>query len=181
MNDIAKEYAAALFELAREKSSEKEFFDALLLVDEMFKDYPEYVSVLSSPSFSNAKRTELIKKAFEEKVPCNILSLLMLLCKFGNLNLFSQCVKEYEMMYNEFKSVVFARIVSVVELSDSEKESVVKNLQKVMKKTVFPEYETDKSIIGGLVIYMGDKVFDASLKTKLCKLKDVMKNENTHR
>lgn len=181
MNDIAKEYAAALFELAREKSSEKEFLDSLLIANEVFKNYPEYVCVLSSPNFSNAQRAELIKKAFEEKVPREVLSLLILLCKNGCLNLFSQCVKEYEKMYSEFKSVVFARIVSAVELSDSEKEAVIKNFQKVIKKTVSPKFETDKSIIGGLVIYAGDKVFDASLKTKLGELKDVMKNENTHR
>ena len=75
MTDISKEYASALFELAREISAEKEFLEALFLIQAALKEQPEYVSVLSSPNLSvrekkSEKRKDSLKiQTFRRKFP----------------------------------------------------------------------------------------------------------------
>ena len=63
MTELGKEYASALFELARENSCEKEFSDALGLIERQFEAQPHYAELLSSPDISIGERRKLLEAA----------------------------------------------------------------------------------------------------------------------
>lgn len=174
MIEITKEYSTAIFELAKEDSAERDFWEALLLIDTELSSEPEYSILLASPNIPIRERQLLLEQAFADKVPDYVLFFTELLCENGHIQSFHDCVKEYEKMYKTLNSVSSARIVSAVELSSEEKTDLIKKLENITGNIVMAEYEIDKSIIGGVVIYMEDKVIDGSILHRLKEIKEVI-------
>lgn len=173
MTEICKEYAFALFDIAKEKACEKQYNDILIHINTLFSEFSEYTKLLSSPDIT--EKDDIIDTAFSGKIPDDILIFLKLLCKNKRICLFGECVKEYNALYEKSVSVSTARIVSATKLSNEEKAAVVKKLETQTDGTVKAEFEVDKSILGGLIIYMNDTVTDGSIRHKLQKLKEVTK------
>lgn len=176
MTQTAKEYACALFELAGETNdgSEKKFADALSIILNEFKSNPEYIDLLSSPNIPIGERRAVLEKAFAGYVPEYVLSFTQLLCDNGHIKDFEIYVKEYEQLVKAFSSVSNARVVSMIPLTDSEKEALLKKLEKISGHHVTAKYEIDESLLGGMVIYMDDTVIDGSLKHQLKEVKEVI-------
>lgn len=174
MMETAKEYATALFELAKETNEEKQFADALVFIRNTFTSNPEYVDLLSSPNIPARERRTLLEKAFAERVPEYVLSFTELLCDRGHIREFDKCVKEYEQLLKAFASVSNARVVSAVSLTDSEKAALIRKLEKISGHSVTAQYEIDESLLGGMVVHMDDTVIDGSLKHQLKEVKEVI-------
>ena len=174
MTDISKEYAAALFALARESGQERAFSAALALIDRQLTAQPEYAALLSSPNVPLKERLELLEEAFGTQVPEYVLSFTQLLCEKGHIRQFSACVQEYEALVRALSDVSAARIVSAVELTGEEKAALVQRLAALSGHTVEPTYEIDGSILGGVVVYMDDRVIDSSLRHKFKEIKEVI-------
>lgn len=174
MTELGKEYASALFELARENSCEKEFSDALGLIERQFEAQPQYAELLSSPDISIGERRKLLEAAFCGKVPEYVMSFTELLCENGRIKLFGECVSEYEKMYRAVRLVSTAKVTSAVELTAEEKQKLTEKLEKLCGHGVVAEYETDKNVIGGLVVRMDDILIDGSVETKLKQIKEVI-------
>lgn len=174
MTQISKEYAAALFALAKEEKREAEFLQALKKAEEIFRAEPEYMNILDSRSLGSALRASLVREAFGEAMPEYVVSFIGLLCEKGRINEFFDCVAEYEKMYRHFLSVCEVKITSAVPLTESEKAALVSKLEKSGKKTVSAHYTVDPAIIGGIIIESEDSVIDGSLRGKLGKVKEVI-------
>ena len=105
MTDISKEYAAALFALARESGQERAFSAALALIDRQLTAQPEYAALLSSPNVPLKERLGLLEEAFGAQVPEYVLSFTQLLCEKGHIRQFSACVQEYEALVRALSDV----------------------------------------------------------------------------
>lgn len=173
MTETAKEYAVALFELAKEENSEKQFADALENIRAEFDGNPEYADLLSSPNISLRERRTLLENAFFGRVPEYVLSFVQLLCDKGHIRELGKCIGEYEQLNKAYESVSNARIVSFVPLTEKEKEALIKKLEKISGHHV-AEYEIDESLLGGVTVYMDDAVIDGSLKHQLKEVKEVI-------
>lgn len=174
MTETAKEYAAALFELAKETNEEKPFADALAVIQNVFTTDPEYMELLSSPNIPVRERRSLLEKAFSGHVSEYVLSFTELLCDKGHIREFGKCVREYEQLVKAFASVSSARIVSAVPLTDSEKAALTKKLEKISGHMVTAQYELDESLLSGVVVHMDDTVIDGSLRHQLKEVKEVI-------
>ena len=174
MNSIAREYATALFSLANDCNCEKKYLNDLKTVKEQFDQNPLYLQILSSPDINKEKRRELAENAFRDYVSPDVLNFLKLLCDNGRLVLLTDCFSEYEDLFREFNKAEKARVISAIPLTDPEKQKVETRLKEISKKEITVSYEIDKSIIGGLVIYMGNTVIDGSLKSELNKIKEAV-------
>lgn len=169
-----KEYATALFELASEKSAEKEFYDALITVEKAISAFSEYVLILSSPDIPISERECLPERVFRGKIPEEVLAFVKLLCGDGRIKQLSECVGEYKKLYGKAFSVSSALIVSAEPLTDKEKSEITGKLEKITDNTVVSEYEIDENILGGLIIRIDDKVFDGSIRAKIHEIRDVI-------
>ena len=174
MTEISKEYAQALFELAKEQGTEKEFSEALGKIAVELESAPEYAELLSSPNIPLDERKSLIAHAFADHVPEYVLSFTQLLCQQGHMREFSSCVKAYDELYKALESISTARVISAVALSEAQKEALIKKLEKVSGHMVTATYEIDESLLGGLTVYIDDKVIDGSLRRKLKEVKEVI-------
>ena len=174
MTEISKEYAQALFELAKEQNSEKEFALALNTVAKELENAPEYAELLSSPNIPIDERKALIEQAFSEHIPEYVLSFTQLLCENGHIRDFGNCLREYEELYRALESISTARVVSAVALTNQQKEVLIRKLEKISGNKITAVYEVDATLLGGLTVYLDDKVIDGSLRRKLKEVKEVI-------
>lgn len=169
MTQISKEYASALFELAGEEKKEQDFLSALKRIENLLSE--EYIEILSSPNIPLRERRSLLENAFsgEEEY---VLSFVQLLCEKGHLSRFSEILREYEALTQALSHTHAARIFSAVELTESEKEKLILNLNRRMNGTVLPAFQIDESLIGGLVVEIDGRIIDGSVRHRLNEVKE---------
>ena len=174
MSEISKEYAKALFMLAAENNHEERYGKALDFLADIFLENPQYIQFLSHPGISLEERFDALEKAFSGALPTEVLSFVKLLCEKNDIKQFDQCVTEYKNMLSEIKQSSNAKVTSAIELTENEKEALIKKLETISGHSVTLTCCVDESILGGLIVEMDGKMVDASMKGHLKDVKDVM-------
>ncbi len=174
MTEKSKEYGTALFSLALEEKTEKEYLEALEGISEVFQENPDYVEFLASPGIPKAERIAALDAAFTGHYPEYVLSFLKLLCEKGHIRSFYACVSEYKKLLDVKEHISKATVVSAVELTASEKERLQQKLEKMSGRYVELTCSVDESLMGGMIIEMDGKIMDGSLKRRLQEVKEVM-------
>ncbi|MBR1742724.1 MAG: F0F1 ATP synthase subunit delta [Lachnospiraceae bacterium] len=165
---VSKTYGDALFEVAVEDGSVDSLAEEVESVLTIFSDNEDYIKVLNHPKIPMEEKNSLIKEAFEGKVSNDLLGLMLTVVDKGRfseieeiLNYFLSCVRGY-------KKIGTATVTSAVTLSEAEKAKVEKRLlETTAYESFLLEYQVDKSLIGGMIIKIGDRVVDSSIRTKL--------------
>lgn len=175
MADMQNSYAEALFELACEDHIETEMLNAIYDFNKIIEENPEYLTLLNSPMLDKEKKETLIKEALEETFPLEFILFLVYMSEKKLMEIFPQCALEYKLLYDEMKNTVLAKITSAVELTEEEKNKILRKLEMISSKNIFPEYEIDKTLLGGVIVEMNGKIYDGSYRKKFDDLKKVMK------
>ena len=171
MAQISNEYAEALFALALETGSVKEYSEALYIVLNLMKENPEYIDFLSSPDIPKQERVGAIESAFGGKIPETVVSFLCLLCRIHTLK---DCISDYKKLSDAADGVSTAEVISAVELTEDEKTALKSKLEGLCGHRVELDCSVDKSLIGGVKVTVDGKVIDGSVKQKLHELKGAM-------
>ena len=174
MNDIGKEYGAALFMLASEENARDEYVVSLEKLISVFKENPDYIEFLSSPGIPLGERISAIETAFLDILPTNVLSFVQLMCEKGRIENFFEAAEEYKSLLEASKHISCAKVTSAVELEEGEKIRLVDKLRAISGGEVNVEYIIDSSIMGGLIVELDDKIMDGSLRNHLREVKDVI-------
>ena len=173
---IAKRYATALLQQSIEAKN----------LDVVIKDVDALRNVLlSSEEFSRIVKNPALSKRDAKKALINILEamgvsngvkgLATVLSENRRAFALAATLDAFKVLVNEHKGIVKAEVISAAELSDDQKASVAIAVEKVVGTQVEIVYSVDSSIIGGLIVKVGSKMLDASIQTKLEKLKLEMK------
>ena len=174
MNKISKEYAAALFALAREKGREALFGSSLETVQKLFEENPDYQELLNTPAIPAGEKARLAEKAFGKTVPKEILSAIQILSGKGYIMEFGRITAECTALLDQMNRVSAAEVRSAVSLSPAEKDRLRKKLEKLTGHSVVMTYTEDPSLLGGVVVEVDGKVIDGSVRTKLRQVKEVI-------
>lgn len=175
MNDVIREYGAALFLVACEENSAEEYGKALETIKKAFDESPEYLEFLSSPGIPVTERLSAIEAAFGDSVPANVLFFVQLMCEKGRIDGFFGAAEEYKALLDESKRISIAKVKSAVELTEAEKTKLYNKLKAVTKGEVTMEYFIDSSLLGGLIVELDGKIMDGSLRSRMREVKDVIK------
>lgn len=174
MTATGNNYAEALFMLAREENLIDEFYDGLKLVEKVFNENPEYLQFLSTPSIPKSERTHALLCAFEEKINNHVLSFLQLLCEHGKAETFFECVVEFTRLREWASGSVVAVVKTAVELSNEQKDGLIKSLEKRTSKAVSLKCVVDTTLLGGIVVELDGQLLDGSVKNNLKHAREVI-------
>ena len=174
MTEVSKEYGTALFMLACENNKKEEYAEGLSTLKDAFLKEPEYLEFLSSPGIPLSERLDALSKAFSDILPDEVLSYIMLMCEKGKISCFFDSAEEYLALLDASKKVTKAKVTTVIELNEEEKEKISRKLEDMFKTAVEIEYEKDEAILGGILIEADGKIIDGSLKTRLRDIKEVI-------
>lgn len=174
MTEIIREYAEALYEIACEENSRKEYAKTLEMLSAAFGENPEYIEFLICPGIPLSERLKAVEDAFAGRVPEYIVMFIQLLCEKGRIQLFSQCVADYVKLVDASENIAVAKITSAVKLTQSEMDGIRLKLEKLIKKRIVMECITDPSIMGGVIIETEGRIIDGSLRRSLHEVKEVI-------
>ena len=173
---IAERYATAIFEISKEGKSLKQLEANLNDLGAALADSADLRDLISSPVVSRADQGAAIAtigtKMGLEKVLQNGLGLM---AEKRRLFVLPQLVKQLQDMIAEDKGEMTAEVVSAKELTKAQSDKLAKTLKARMGKAVNINATVDESLIGGLVVKVGSKMIDTSIRSRLNSLQNAMK------
>jgi len=173
---MAGRYATALFELALEAGTVDSVLADLQRFDALLDLSVDLARLVRSPVFTAAVQSKALA-AVLDKAGIGGLAAQFLKVVTSNRRLFAvrNIVKAYAALVARHKGEVTAYVTVAEPLSDAHRNEIRNTLNAVTGKDVRVEVKVDPSIIGGLVVKLGSRMVDSSLRTKLNALKHAMK------
>ena len=164
---LARKYSKAMFELAQEEGKLIPFGDELASVKKDLASAPQLKGYLANPQIQRQDKKELLRKLFEGELSGTVLNFLYLLVDKRRIELFDAIEDIYRSLSNEARGIVVADVTSAQELTSAQQEKIQKKLATVTGKEVTLRTHRDESLIGGVVVRIGDKRIDGSGKGRL--------------
>jgi F-type H+-transporting ATPase subunit delta len=173
---MAGRYATALFELALESNAIDSVTADLNTFSGLLGASPDLARLVRSPVFSSAAQAQALT-AVLEKVGIGGIAARFLQVVAANRRLFAvrDIIRAYMEMVARHKGEVAAQVTVAEPLSDARLAELRDTLRAVTGKDVRVDVKVDPSIIGGLVVKLGSRMVDSSLRTKLNALRHAMK------
>jgi F-type H+-transporting ATPase subunit delta len=165
----ARRYADAVFELAQSENRLDAWEHDLDLLGQVF-GAPGVAEQLGNPSIAAAKKDSFIDQQIGAASQ-EARNLARLLVSRGRADLAGQILAAYREHLDEVRGIVHAQVTTAVELSEPERSAILERLRQMTGKQVTAEASVDPSIIGGIVVRIGDKLIDGSTRARLIQLK----------
>ncbi|MBO8165554.1 MAG: F0F1 ATP synthase subunit delta [Brevibacillus sp.] len=164
---VAKRYARALFEVAKERGLIDAVETELKLVTAVLEKDAEFTQVVNHPQIPAEDKKQLISQLFQDHVSPETLNLLLLLIENGRQSHLNDIAAAYVALANESRGIVDAIVTTAKPLSEEEQAEIAAQFGKLLNKTLRIETVVDPSILGGVLVKIGDRLYDGSLKAKL--------------
>lgn len=173
---LAGRYAVALFELASEQKALDAVAGDLEGLKQLIGESADLRRLIRSPALSRDQQAQAIQ-ALAGKAGFSSLTqqFLGLLAQKRRLFALSDMIDAFEVMLSEHRGEVGAELISAVPLGEEQVETVREQLGKSIGRTVKLSTAVDPNLLGGLVVRVGSRMIDASLRTKLHQLELAMR------
>jgi F-type H+-transporting ATPase subunit delta len=174
-NTVARPYAHAAFEVARENGTLDELSASLAAARSLLSD-GQVVTFLGQPSLNDGQRLEFLQGLFAEAAGKGSVfaggsqhgtNLLKLLLENGRVAVLPEISEQFEALKAKVENSIDAVITSAAPLSDALQKAIASSLSKKLGREVRISTEVDENLIGGAVIRAGDVVIDGSLRARL--------------
>ena len=175
---VSRRYAKALCAIgaAKGEADQKTYGEQLIALSELLKDAPEAMTFFKNPSFTATEKKAVIDQLVEKvSVDPMVKNFCDLLADKGRVEMLPAIASDYKAMMDVVSGVLSGELITVSELNEERKSAIKTRLEKQAGKKLELEFGTDKDILGGIVLKIGDKVMDASLKAQLQILKENIK------
>ncbi len=168
---VAKRYALALAQSADKDIDE--VFDNINSINDVIYENEQFRTFFLHPVVSLKDKKEAVRVAFDGKVNKISLNFVETLLDENRFSIFGTIFELFKKEVDTIKNKQRVEVKSAVEIKEETKARLVEKLSKKLNKDIILDCETDKSIIGGLIIKIEDKVIDLSLRTKFETLKNI--------
>ena len=164
-----RRHAQAVFQIALEEKQLDRWLADVERIAAVLGD-AEIAAVLSNPKVSPEKKKDLLERGLKGVSP-TAMNLAQLLVARNRLHLVESLAVEYKRLMNAYGGMELAEVTTAIPISDQEGERVGKGLAALSGKKVTLELGVDPEILGGFVARLGDKLIDASARTRLQELR----------
>ncbi len=174
----ARRYARALFDLGRKKGlKEMDAYGSDLAALAALVDASADLSRLfRDPVFTpEEKRRVLTALADRLKISLAVRDFVYLLADKGRLELIKGIAGEYQTLADAEKGILRGELVTAVPLEETKRGAIQEKLEEKAGRSLALSYRVDEAVLGGMVLTIGDTVFDASLRAQLSLLHDTIK------
>jgi F-type H+-transporting ATPase subunit delta len=181
-NTIARPYAQAIFDIAKETASMEMWAEGLMIAKVIFKD-SHLNDFLSKPSLSPEQKLTFISELFSEITDETMIfsgnddrgnNLIKLLIENSRISVFPEISEHFNSLKSELENSVNVTVSSAVPLSEDQKLALENVLKKRFDSDIYLQTEIDETLVGGAVIRTGDVVIDGSLRASLSGLSNVI-------
>lgn len=171
---IARRYAQALKEEADEIGITEKVDADVVLIRESLAASRELLRFFESPIISREKKSTVMRELFEGRLEAVTLEFLLLMVKKRREQIFPQVVQAYSEARDEQLGIMNVSVRIARIMSEEEEKRLISTIEKMIEKRVRLETSIDGSLLGGLVVRIGDTVYDGSFANQLQRLRERM-------
>jgi len=177
-NTIAKRYARAFFDIAAEENRYEEYYGELLKFSSIIEESGDLKDFLANPIFDNDDKKAVVKILLEKVSLSGIAAnFLNLLADKQRINALPEIVQCYREMMDEALKKVRVQVKTAFPLSAELSGGLAKSLEALTGKQVEMTIEEDSSLLGGVVVKVGDTLYDGSIKSQLNNIRNLLGEE----
>ena len=167
---ISGRYIRALLEITAAQGKTADVEQELQLVDQLLKANPELLNLLLHPKISRLRKKKLLDDVLGTRVSVSVRNFLHMLVEKKREGIIPFLFEEFKKAADRLRGVIKATVKTAIELSADQKQKLQGVLEKNTRSTVTIDYALDTAILGGLQVYIGNEILDASIQGKLNRL-----------
>ena len=168
---VSKTYSDALFDLALEQNRLDAFMEETAAVKDAFASNSELMTLLVHPKIVKEEKIKVIESVFKGRVSDELTGLLCMLLEKGHARDIPSVMDYFTDQAKEYRHIGRATVTSAMALDDAHKKKIEQKLLDTTDYVSFEiDYKVDPELIGGIVIRIGDKVVDGSIRTRINNL-----------
>jgi F-type H+-transporting ATPase subunit delta len=164
---VAKRYARALFEVAKERGMIDRIEAELNDIVGAIKGNADLSKILLHPHISADAKKELAKELFHAHIAAETKNFLDIVIENGRESDLTGIAAAYVKLANEERGIADAIVTTAKPLSEAEQAELAEKFGKLINKQLRIQTVIDPSILGGVVVKIGDRLYDGSIKSKL--------------
>lgn len=171
---IARNYAETLFALAQRNGGDAtvdEYGVAIEDVAALLTQEPRIREFLETPRIDTDSKKRAIRGSFAGRVPDLFLRFLLVVIEKRRGATLCEVAAAYREIVDEARGRVRARVTLAREADPALQLEIRNSLERMFGKTVLPEFEVDRSLVGGVVVRVGDRVLDGSVRNRAVELR----------
>lgn len=169
---VARRYATALYKEADDTGVLEDMDDNVLMLRESLESTDELARFFKSPVIPKEKKESVIQSLLDDRVEGLLVRFLLLLVHKDRETMTKEVLDAYQALRDEQRGIIDAHVSVARPLSDEDRETLVDTLEEQTGKSVRLHLQEKPDLVGGLVIRIGDHVFDGSVRNQLSNLHD---------
>ncbi|MDD3368635.1 MAG: ATP synthase F1 subunit delta [Lachnospiraceae bacterium] len=168
---VSTTYGEALYELAVEENKVDVFQEEIQEVRKVLLENKDFAKLMNHPHILKEEKIKVIENVFKGRISDELTGFFILTVEKDRYSNMNGILDYFIEKVKALKGIGISHVTSAVPLTDSQKKEIEeKLLETTSYKTMEMHYKEDPSIIGGLVIHIGDRVVDSSIQSKLASL-----------
>ena len=174
MTEVGNVYGESLYELAKEENLTKLIGDQLAVLQQAFRQEPDFVRLLSSPNLTKTERCQILDDSFRGKVHSYLLNFLKILTEKNYMRYFSDCCDAYTEHYDQDNGILRVEAVSAVELTTEQKDKLTQKLSRITGKEISLRNRIDPAVLGGIRLDYDGQRLDDTVSHRLDAIRNVL-------
>ena len=173
---VASRYARAIFDLVLESGEVGELENNVESLSEALGKSQELRDLIASPLYTrDDQKAAIVAVGTKMKLLANLTNTLALMATKRRLFVLDSFLRQLKILIAEHKGEITADVVSAKSLTQGQSDKLAEAIKERVGKEIKINASVDESIIGGIVIKVGSKMIDTSIRSKLNSLQTVMK------
>ena len=170
-HSAARRYADAARDIARADGTLDRWQTDLHLLRDAFSD-DRFAAFAESPSHSYLEKERVLREAFGERVSRETLNLILLLIRRGNVRAIGPLTERFDELVRRERGISLAEVRTPMPLGPEERGTLEARLKELTGGAVEIREVIDESLIGGVAVRIGDRLYDASVRSRLERLRE---------
>jgi len=167
-------YAQALLEAVTEQGCGEAVLEDLLALQEAMRQNPSFYKFFCVPVIEKADKRNMVESILSGRVHPYTVNFLKVLIDAERFSALREITEEFRELYNRISGIERVRVSTARPLSKEQSEKLRAKVERMTGKQVRIEVSVDKSLLGGIVVDIGGKRIDNSLKSRLAQLGDAV-------
>jgi F-type H+-transporting ATPase subunit delta len=179
--EVTRSYSEALVNAAQTNGEVDVVLDELDAIQaDVLQAHPEFAELLHSPLVSAADKDRVLVSTFEGRTQPTVINFLRVLNRHGRLGSLGAIARAARALWDKRQNRRPVLVRTAVPLDDAQLEALRERLGQMLRATPLIELVVDPSLIGGMVVQLGDDVYDASIRNRLEQLRQRLIEGKTH-
>jgi F-type H+-transporting ATPase subunit delta len=171
---LAHKYSRALFDVALEEGRLDTVAAEMDSLYRLREEDPTFLNFLLSPEVQHDQKQRFIDAVFRPRVSSLVVNFLRLLVEKARMGVLPEMCREFQQLVEEHQGRLRAQVQTPARLSSDQESRLKTELDRITGKDVILEKRIEPSLLGGVVVFVGNKVIDGSLRRGLGQMREAL-------